>query len=170
MRLFSGRLPMTAQDIVRTLGQFNDIEVSNVAEAQLDVESVLKEYLRVEREITEKAKDLMESRGLSREHFGKLKRGLAEERSFGLGEESIGWIANQLIELFMHSNHVDEVFADDATLRAHIRDVLRKHMAADEELESEVRKRISHLEEGTAAWEIEYERAKSAIKRGKGLE
>lgn len=39
------------------------------AEAQLDVEAVLKEYVRLEREITEKAKDHMEKRRLPYEQF-----------------------------------------------------------------------------------------------------
>ncbi|MEK6607923.1 MAG: DUF507 family protein [Myxococcota bacterium] len=170
MRLYSGKIASCGQDIVRTLVQSGDIETSNLAEAQLDVESVLKEYLRTEREIIDKAKDTMEARNLGREQFGRVKRLLAEERGFGLGEDAIGWIADQVIEVLMHSPNIEEVFADDSTLRAHMREVLRKHMAADEELEAEVRKRIQNLQEGTADWEIEYKRAMENIKRAKGLE
>lgn len=170
MKLYSGRIPLCAQEIVRVLSQNGDIEVANPGEAQLDVESVLKEYLRMDREVSDRAKDMLDTRGLPREQYGKVKRIIAEERGFGLGDESVGWMADQLIEVLMHSNHVDEVFADDGTLRVRIRDVLRKHMQVEEELEADVRKRITHLEEGTAAWEIEYERAKAAIKRAKGLD
>ena len=45
-----------------------------------DIESVLKEYVRMDRECTDKAKDLLEQRKLPYGQFGKLKRTLAEER------------------------------------------------------------------------------------------
>src|SRR5687768_15220147 len=69
MRLYSGKIPAIAQEIIRTLTQAEDIEVGDEGEAQLDVEAVLKEYLRTEREITDKTKDLLESRGLPYEQF-----------------------------------------------------------------------------------------------------
>ena len=64
MRLYSGKIPNIAQDLIRKLKEEGDIEVSDVQEAQLDVEAVLKEYLRLDRELTEKAKDIMEKRRL----------------------------------------------------------------------------------------------------------
>jgi len=42
-----------------------DISVTDRAEADLDVQAVLKEYLRLEREITDKAKDLLQKRNLT---------------------------------------------------------------------------------------------------------
>ena len=95
---------------------------------------------------------------------------LAEERQFALGEEATAWIANQILESFMASAHVEEVFADDTVLRKKVRDILRKHMMVDEELDQEVRNRIKNLEEGTQAWELEYKRAMDQIKRKHGLE
>jgi hypothetical protein len=156
--------------MVRTLVHDGDIEVADPHEAQLDIEAVLKEYVRLDRELTDKAKDTMEQRKLAYGQFGKLKRALAEERGFALGEEATAWIANQILESFMASNHVDEVFADDVVLRKKVRDILRKHMMVDEELDEEVRRRIKNLEEGTQAWELEYQRAMDQIKRKHGLE
>lgn len=170
MQLFAGRIPLCAQEIIRSLVAAGDIEVTNAAEAQIDIESVLKEYLRLGREVTDRAKDLLETRGLPREQFGRVKRLVAEEKGFGLGDEAVGWITNQLIEMLMHSPHVEEVFADDGTLRVHMRAVIEKHMMAEEELEAEVRKRLANLQEGTSAWEIEYERAKTSLKRARGLD
>lgn len=169
MRLYSGKIPVVSSELIRTLTEAGDIEVNNAAEAELDVGAVLKEYLRVDRELTDKAKDVMEARGLDYGQFGKIKRSLAEEKDFGLGEEAITWIATQLLETFMHSPHVDEVYADDATLRRRMRDVLRKHMAVDEELDAEVRQRIKNLEEGTSAWELEYGRVMEQIKQKHGI-
>ena len=69
----------------------------------------------------------------------------------------------------MHSPHVAEVFADDATLRRRMREVLKKHMSVDEELDAELRLRIKNLQEGTNAWETEYAKAMDQIKRKHGL-
>ena len=170
MRLYSGKIPAVASEIIRSLSDAGDIEVGDVGEAQLDVEAVLKEFLRMEREITDRTKDLLESRSLPYDQFGKIKRAVAEERGFGLGEESLNWICNQVLETFMQSAHVDEIYADDATMRRKMRDILKKHMQVDEALDEEVRRRIKNLQEGTATWEIEYQKVLEQIKRNRGIE
>ena len=48
MRLYPGKVDTIATEIITTLTQANDIEVSDGNEAQLDAASVLKEYIRVE--------------------------------------------------------------------------------------------------------------------------
>jgi hypothetical protein len=170
MRLYSGKIPAVASEIIRTLTEQNDIEVGDGNEAQLDVEAVLKEYLRQDRELTDRTKDLLEQRGLPYDQFGKVKRAMAEERGFGLGEESLTWICNQILETFMQSAHVDEIYAEDATMRKKMRDILKKHMQVDEELDEEVRRRIKNLQEGTATWEVEYQKVLDQLKRNRGLE
>ena len=170
MRLYSGKIPAVANEIISTLAQAGDIEVSDGGEAQLDVEAVLKEFIRMDREITDKAKDILESRGLPYGQFGKVKRALAEERGFALGEEGIGWICNQVLETFMQSAHIEEIYADDTVMRKKMKDILRKHMQVDEELDEEVRRRIKNLQEGTATWEVEYQKVLDQLKRNRGLE
>jgi hypothetical protein len=169
MRLYAAKVPVIAGELVRSLMDSGDIEVTNKPEVELDVSAILKEYIRVDRELTDKAKDVMEKRKLAYGQFGKIKRALADEKEFGLGEEGLSWICNQLLETFMHSANVDEVYADDATLRRHIKDVLKKHMAVDAELDAEVRQRIKNLEEGTATWELEYSRVMEQIRQKHGL-
>jgi uncharacterized protein len=169
MRLYSAKVPVISGELVRSLVDAGDIETQSSPEVELDVGSVLKEYIRVDRELTDKAKDVMEKRKLAYGQFGKIKRALAEEKEFGLGEDTLPWICNQLLETFMHSQHVDEVYADDATLRRRIKDVLKRHMAVDEELDAEVRQRIKNLEEGTSTWELEYNRVMEQIKQKHGL-
>jgi uncharacterized protein len=169
MRLYTAKVPVIAGELVRSLVDSGDIEVSSAAEVELDVAAILKEYIRVDRELTDRAKDMMEQRKLPYGQFSKIKRTLAEEKEFGLGEEALSWICTQLVETFMHSANVDEVYADDATLRKRMKDVLKKHMAVDEELDAEVRQRIKNLEEGTATWELEYGRVMEQIKQKHGL-
>ena len=170
MRLYSGKIPAVGAEIVKALIEAGDIEVSDRGEAEMDVQAVLKEYLRLEREITDKAKDVLQKRNLPYEQFGKVKRAIAGEKAFGLGDEGLEWMTTQMIESFMQSPHIAEIFVDDAVLRKHMVDILKKHMQVDEELDEEVRRRIKNLQEGTSTWEVEYGRVLDQIKRNRGLD
>jgi hypothetical protein len=170
MRLYTGKIPVIAAEIVKALIDGDELSVLDRGEAELDVQAVLKEYLRLERECTEKAKDLLQKRNLPYEHFGKIKRQIANEKAFGLGDEGLDWMTTQMIESFMQSPHVEEVFADDATLRKRMTDILKKHMQIDDEIDAEVRRRIKNLEEGTATWEVEYQKALDQIKKNRRLD
>ena len=170
MRLYSGKIPTVGTEIVKSLLEAGDIEVTDRTEAEMDVQAVLKEYVRLDREITEKAKDVLQKRNLPYEQFGKVKRALAGEKAFGLGEDGLEWMTTQMIESFMQSPHIAEIFVDDTVLRNRMGDVLKKHMQVDEELDEEVRRRIKNLQEGTATWEVEYQKVLDQLKRNRGLD
>lgn len=169
MRLYAGKIDTIANEIITRLTTDGDVDVVDRNEAELDVASVLKEYLRVDRELSERAKDILEIRGLGYSHFGRTKRSLAEKKDFGMGDDSLTWITNQLLETFMQSRHIEEIYAEDAVLRRKSKEVLTKHMMVDEELDQEVRTRIRNLEEGTNAWEIEYSRVLEQMKTNHNL-
>lgn len=169
MRLYASKIPAIVDSVLRTLVDSGDIETTNRAEFQSDVESVLKEYLRTNREITERSKDLLEQRGLPYSELHRVRRQLAESADFGIGDEALTWISNQLIEMFMRSSWVDEVYVDDATLRRKLKDLLRKHMQHDEDLDREVRRHLKHLEQDTSEFEIEYQKQLDMVKRKHGL-
>ena len=71
--------------------------------------------------------------------------------------------------MLMHSNHVEEVFAEDHEIRRRIRPILKKHLDVDTEIEAEVRGQLKHVQEGTRTWEIEYKRLMGDSQRRKGL-
>ncbi len=169
MRLYASKIPTIVDSVIRALVDSGDIEVGNRSEFEHDIESVLKEYLRLNREITERSKDLLEQRGLPYSELHKVRRQQAEAMDFGIGDEAVNWIANQLIELFMRSSWVDEVYVDDATIRRKLKDLLRRNMQHDEDLDREVRRHIKHLEAGTDAFEIEYQKQLEVVKRKHGL-
>lgn len=169
MRLYKARIPSISTRIVDRLIKDGDIEAENKAEAILDIEAVLKEYLRVEREIVEESKDYMERRGLSYSFFGRIKREVAERKGIGAGDENLSWICSQILETFMHSPHIDEVYAEDGVMRRKIKEILRSAMMEDKELDQEVRERIKNIQEGTAAWEVEYQSKMDEIRRKHGL-
>ena len=169
MRLYPGKVDTIAAEIITSLSAAGDIEVGDSNEAQLDAAAVLKEYIRADKELNERAKDILEIRGLPYSHLGRTKRQLADQKEFGLGEEGLSWIANQMLEAFMSSRHIDEVFADDVILRRKIKDICKKHMQLDEAIDQEVRDRIKNLEEGTSAWDVEYAKVLEQIKHKHGV-
>ena len=171
MRLFRGKIPAISRDIVRVLREAGDIEVTDaeVGEVERDVSAILNEYLKVEALVNEKTKDIMEKRRIDQKDFARTKRIVAEEMGFFTGDEGIEYLINQIIEAFMHSRFVEEVFAEDHVLRRKMIKVFREHLDIDEELDHEVRQRIKNLTEGTAAWEAEYTRILEQLKRIRGL-
>ena len=169
MKLYSSKIPVIAMDIVRVLSTDGDLETSSPREVEADIESVLKEYLRMERDLTERAKDRVEAVGGTRQDLGRFKKLLADQRNVGTGGESVSYILNQLLAIFMRSPHVDELFSDDDVIRRKCRKVLERHMSEDSEVDKEVRDKIKNLQEGTKTWEVEYARVLEQVKRKRGI-
>ena len=169
MRLFSGKIPVISDDIVRSLTSEGDIETEQPNEVVLDIESVLKEYLRYERSVADEAKNRLESRGLPYAQLGKVRSQVAREKGAPQNDDVLPYLLEQILSLLFHSKNVDEIFAEDTQLRKKITNILRKHTDVGGELDEEVRSKIRNLEEGTASFEIEYQRVMTEIKRKKGL-
>lgn len=169
MRLFSGKIPVIAAEIARGLNDDGDIECNDVGEVEEDIAAVLKEYLRTERELVERTKDLLEIRGLPYSQFSRVRKMVADERGFGVGDDSLDYIMAQVIGCFMHSRFVEEVYAEDHELRQKMKPILRKHMSVDEEVDEEVRRKLRNLEEGTRSWEVEYKKVQEHVMRKRRL-
>jgi hypothetical protein len=169
MRLYAGKIPIISAEIIGALTDSGDIEVSDVSEAQLDIQAVLREYLRRERDINEEAKDYLSRRDLPYSQFGKVKKMIAQQQEFGVGEDTMTYMIQQIILAFENSGNFEEIYADDQDLTVKIRQILRKHMDIEEDLDQEVRDKIKNLEEGTRNWEIEYEKVMEQIRRKWGL-
>jgi len=172
MRLYPGKVSNIAQDMVAVLAANQDIEVDAelVGEVVLDIESVLREYIRADREITDKARERISRDGIEFIQLNKIKQKIAEERNFGVGDRAVDYLTKQIIEALFHSRHVEEVFAEDHTLRKTLRDVLNRHTHVDDDLDQEVRKRIKNMQEGTQGYDIEYQKVMADLKRLKGLD
>jgi hypothetical protein len=78
-------------------------------------------------------------------------------------------VIGQMLEFLLISRNIEEVFSDDPPLRRKIFVIMKKHLDIDEEVDREVRSRIKHLQEGTPAWDIEYQKVLEQIRRAKGL-
>jgi hypothetical protein len=169
MRLHSPKVPAIAGEMLKALLDAKDIETQSPAEVKADVVAVLEQYIKDEQAATERAKDLVASRGLPQTEYPRIRKLVAEETGIKIGDDAIDYLLDQLVEMLMHSSNVDEVFAEDYELRRKMRDPLRKQIVEEQAFEQEVRGRLKHVQEGTGIWEIEYRRMMEDIRRRKGL-
>src|SRR5690606_4207446 len=169
MRLYSGKISSIAEETVNALVRDGDVECEKPDEVRLDVEAVLKEYLRVEREVTDEAKNRMESRGLGYSNLGRVKSQVAKERGAPAQDDVLPYLLDQILNMLFHSSNVEEVFAEDTELRRKLTPILRKHMDVETDLDRDVRSKIKNLEEGTSSFEIEYARIMEQMKQKRGL-
>ena len=171
MRLYSGQVEAVARDLLDVLTSEEHLEVSaeNMEEVQKDIESVLKEFIRLDRELVEDAREAI-SRG-GRGSIGKNKRKIARDKGVKIiVDDPVGYIIEQLIETFFHSHFVDEVYSLDRQMRKKMSPILKNYMSVEEELDEEVRDKIKNLEEGSQAWDIEYQKVMENLKQDKNLE
>ena len=169
MRLYRGKIEPISEAVILTLKSSGAVEFENEGEARLDVEAVLKEYLRLDREIVEEAKNRMEVRGLGYSHLGRVKSQVAKERGAPGHDDVLTYLLEQILNILFHSNNIAEIYAEDAELRRQITPDLRKHMDVDTELDREVRSKIKNLQDGTSNFDIEYARVMEQIKDRKRL-
>lgn len=171
MRLLKERIPSVAKAIVDALvtKELIDVADDSRGEVELDVESVLKEYRRRDHEITEKARDLVATRGLDYSQTFKLKTKLAQEHGFGLNEDAVSYLADQIVEILLQSHNVEEIFGEDNDLRGAIAPILKKELHVDSDLDKQVKARIKNLQEGTNDYEVEYRKTMEQIRNARKL-
>ncbi|MGD0679470.1 MAG: DUF507 family protein [Polyangiaceae bacterium] len=169
MRLYSGKIPTVATEVVRALLTSNDIEAESPKQVEADVAAVLNQYLADERDVNERAKDVLERTNKPQTEYPRVRQLVAEEKGIKVGDETLDYLLDQVVEMLMHSNHVDEVYVEDVELRRKMAPVFKRHMAVDSSLDVEVRSQLRHLHEGTRDWEVEYARVLEQVKRRKGL-
>ena len=164
---------MSPLPVLTHLVRQSAIEVSseNQTEVQLDIESVIREYIRMDRELTNRARDMVTSAGGGGgASIGRVKRRLAKEKGVRVGEDAVGDIIDQLIEIFLHNDYVDEIYVEDHDIRRIVAPIIRKYGETEAKLDSEVRNRIKNIEEGSASWDVENNRIMGKIKDSKKLE
>ena len=171
MRLYRRIIPKMSKEIIAKLRGDGDVEIDDqkLEEAELDVAAILVEYCNAEDRLNQETRDALTRKGLSAERFAQVKRGLAEAKHHKTGEEGAEYVIGQMLEALMHSRNVEEVFAEDHEMRKKITDTMRKYLGIDEEIDREARSRLKNLREGTADWDMEYERIVAQLKRARGI-
>jgi uncharacterized protein len=169
MRLYSGKIPSVSAEIVRALLTSNDIEAESPKQVEADVAAVLTQYLSDERDVNDRAKDVLERTGKPNTEFSRVRQLVAEEKGIKVGDDALDYLLDQVVEMLMHSSHVDEVYVEDVELRRKMAPIFKKHMAVDATVDAEVRAQIRNVREGTREWEIEFAKVLEQVKRKKGL-
>jgi uncharacterized protein len=169
MRLYSTKVSPIASEVVRVLVASGDIEAETPREVEADVSSVLSNYLSLEREVNDRTKELLERTGRGQTEFNRVRDQVAGQKGIKVGDETLDFLLDQVVEIFHHSSNVDEIFCEDVELRRKMAPIFKKHMSADDALDGEVRSQLKHLTEGTRTWEIEYARVLDQMKKKRGL-
>lgn len=172
MRLYASQVSKISQEVVRALvaaGQEGGIEAEQPREVERDVAAVLQSYLDTEKEVSERTRELLQRTNRGPSEFQKVREQIAESKGIKVGDETLDYLLDQVVEMLMHSNNVDEVWGADVDLRRAMASIFKKYMAADDSVDAEVRAQLRHVKEGTREWDIEYGRVLEQIKRKKGL-
>ena len=165
MWLTRGKLPALSSAIVKALVDAELIETESPSGVQADILAVLEQYVRDEHDISSKARDLAAARNAPPTEVSRIRKELARQQGVGIGEDSMDYLLAQFVEMLMHSGNVDEIFAQDHQLKLAMRTPLRNEQAAAEQMEDTLRKRLKHVQEGSAQWEIEYQRMREEVTR-----
>jgi hypothetical protein len=171
MRLYPKVIPTIAREVVQTLMQDGDVEVETmrVNDAEMDMASVMKEYLAAEERVNAATREALERRGYDQSRFNQVKREMADVRGFKMGDEGIEYVIGQMMEQLLVSRNVEEVFSDDLSLRKKIFGIFKRHLDVDDEIDREARARLKHLQEGTTAWDVEFGKTIELLRRSRGL-
>lgn len=171
MRLYPKVIPIISRECIQKLMQDGDIEVEplRIADAEMDLSAIMREYLANEERVNQATREALERRGYDYSKFNQVKREMADVRGFKMGDEGIEFVINQMIEFLLISRNIEEVFGADNVLRQKIHLTMRKHLDVDDEIDREARTRLKHLQEGTSAFDIEYNKTIDQIRRARGL-
>src|SRR5712692_8763833 len=171
MRLYPKVIPIISRESIQKLMQDGDLEVEplRIADAEMDLSAIMREYLANEERVNQATREALERRGYDYSKFNQVKREMADVRGFKMGDEGIEYVINQMIEFLLISRNIEEVFSEDHGLRKKIFVIMKKHLDIDEDVDREARSRLKHLQEGTANWDIEYQKTVEQIRRAKGL-
>src|SRR6476660_2747866 len=171
MRLYPKVIPLLSREAIQVLTQDGDIEVEpmRIADAEMDLSAIMREYLANEERVNQATREALERRGYDYSKFNQVKREMADVRGFKMGDEGIEYVINQMIEFLLISRNIEEVFAADNVIRGKIHGVMKKHLDVDDEIDREARARLKHLQEGTSAFDIEYNKTVEQIRRARGL-
>ena len=171
MRIYPKVIPVISREIIQLLMQDGDVEIEpmRISDAEMDLSAIMREYLTNEDRVNQATREALERRGYDYSKFNQVKREMADVRGFKMGDEGVEYIINQMIEFLLISRNVEEVFAPDNALRSKIFSVMKRHLDVDEEIDREARARLKHLQEGTSAFEIEYNKTVEQIRRARGL-
>jgi uncharacterized protein len=169
MKLYRAKVPVIAEEVIRTLVEHKDIEVTDHKEAEADLVAIMEEFLRRDAAVRKKAKDVMARRKLPYAEYGRIRKAVADEMDHPTYNDVQKFLNRQFIENLMISRFVDEVWSEDAVLRKKIAEVLERHDVDEQAIREEAAGKVKNVKEGTVEYEIALNDAIREVKRRRGL-
>jgi hypothetical protein len=110
MRIYLKMIPRISEEIVKVLSRDGDIEVEDDKreDAAMDASAVLRNYVDMDRKISEMAKEESDKRGLGPKDYQRVREAVARDRDFKLGDDGIDFVIDQIMELFRGPHHQEE--------------------------------------------------------------
>jgi len=171
MRLYRGKVPVIAQEVIKTLIDDGSIEVDveNRIEAELDLKAIMDDYLRRDRRIRSEVQDYMATRKIPYDRYGEIRKLKTQEHNHPTGDKVISYLASQFTEMFMNSASVEEVYSDDREIRSKVFGILKKHNVNEKELREEALIKLKHIDENSLEFQIRFPEALQEVRRKHGL-
>jgi len=120
MKLYPKIIPAIAPDVIASLMAEGDIEVETmrVADAEMDMAAILKEYLAFEERVNQATREALRAPRIDCTHASnQVKREMADVRGSRWATRESTTSSNQMIEFLLISRNMREVFAEDHTIR-----------------------------------------------------
>ena len=171
MKLYRVKIAPIAHEVIQTLNDTGLIEVDpeKRTEAELDLVAIMEEYLRRDSALREAVRENMSAHNIPYEQYGKVRSKMAEEWGHPTGDDVERFLSRQMVENFMISHFVTEVFADDKEIFKKILQILVKNDVDEGALRAEAQERIQNIPEGTVDYELALNRAMKEVKKRHGL-
>ena len=115
LNLYRKVIPKISHDVVRFLRsrEYAEIEDTQVIEAELDLSTVMVDYMNKEDRINQEAKAGLQRRHLSPDRYAMVKKSIAEVREFPLANDGIDFVTTQVLEALFDSGNVEEIYGSD---------------------------------------------------------
>ena len=170
-RLYEGQIERIAESVIRMLNEQGKIEVeaTSIREAQVDLIAIMDDYLKRDRLLRDAVRERMSVLGLPFSERGSVRYQLAREWSHPLGRSVPTFLANQFIYAFFNSGHVEEIFADDWTLRLTIEGILDGFKVDEDAIREEAKLLIKNLDPSQLQYEVELRKKMNEVRRRRGL-
>lgn len=172
MKLYRSRIPAVARAVVERLCREGDIEVApeNREEAERDLVAILEMFLRRDQELHESVREDMERRGIPYDQYGKTRKDVAERWGHPLGDEVERYLSRQIVENFMISRFVEEVYGEDREIYKKVIAVMASHDVDENALRQEARERIKNIVEGSVEYQEALARELRNVRKRHGLQ
>lgn len=171
MKLYRAKVPGIAAAVIAHLTKEGSIEVEpdNRQEAEQDLIAIMENFLQRDQALRAAVKERMHERNIPYNRYGRTRGQLADQWGHPLGDDVDRFLSRQMVENFMISNFVEEVYADDAEIYKAILGILSEHDVDEEAIREEARTKLKNVQEGTVEYEIALQKAVRDVKKRHGL-